>query len=62
MTQLNLIRVWPLGAKGIIKRIRSVLRVIVKHTLFDSLMTFMVLLNTVTLAAEHYDMDPALDA
>ena len=60
MNQLNLIRVWPAGMKGIIKRIRYVLRIIVKHELFDSLMTFMVVLNTVTLAADHYDMDPSL--
>ena len=61
-TQLNLIRVWPTGAKGIIKRIRYVLRIIVKHAVFDGLMTFMVVLNTITLASEHYDMDPELDA
>jgi hypothetical protein len=62
VTQLNLIRVWPQGVKGVIKRIRYVLRIIVKHALFDALMTFMVVLNTVTLASEHYDMDVDLKA
>lgn len=60
VNQLNMIRVWPSGIKGIIKRIRYVLRIIVKHDLFDSVMTFMVILNTVTLALDHYDMDPEL--
>jgi len=51
-----MIRVWPLGCKGLIKRIRFVLRIIVKHAIFDSLMTFMVLCNTVTLALERHGM------
>ena len=55
-----MIRVWPTGIAGIIKRVRYVLRIIVKHDLFDSVMTFMVILNTVTLALDHYDMDPEL--
>ena len=58
--QLNMIRVWPLGCKGTIKRARFVLRIIVKHAIFDSLMTFMVVCNTVTLALERHGMDQDL--
>ena len=59
---INDIRVWPVGVRGIIKRMRFVLRIKVKSAFFDNLMTFAVLLNTITLATNHHNMDESLSA
>lgn len=50
-------RVWPTGLGGLIKRIRYQLRILVKSSLFESSMTFAVLLNTITLSCDHYGID-----
>jgi hypothetical protein len=54
---INEIRVWPAGPRGVIKRMRHILRVKVKSGFFDNFMTFAVLLNTITLAVNHHDME-----
>lgn len=53
--QMNAIRVWPAGPRGIVKRIRFLLRLHVNSSLFDNSMTLLVLLNTVTLSMDWFD-------
>jgi hypothetical protein len=55
---INENRVWPVGFRGITKRARFIMRLKVRTGAFDSSMTFLVLLNTVTLALQSYNMDP----
>ena len=58
--QLNMIRVWPQGFRGFLKRLRYVLRIIVKSSQFEAAMTFAVLLNTITLSIDHYGISPEI--
>lgn len=59
--KLNSIRVWPEGLIGYLKRFRVVLRVIVRHPLFDNFFTFVVLCNTTTLALDAYGNSAELE-
>ena len=58
MEHLNFIRVWPPGFRGLLKRVRYVLRAFVRMPLFDSFMTFAVLLNTIVLSIDHHGIGP----
>jgi len=53
---LNPVRVWPKGGLGTFKRYRVSLKKVVKHSFFDTLMTTAVLLNTVVMAMERYEI------
>ena len=57
---LNSHRVWPTGISGLWKRIRFVLRLHVKSDFFDSLMTFAVVLNTITLSLDYHNQPQEL--
>lgn len=52
-------RVWPKGVQNLVKKARVALKMIVKHKMFDSAMTFAVLLNTIVMGMEKYNMDDA---
>jgi hypothetical protein len=54
------VRVWPKGAEGFFKKVRVLIRMVVKHNLFGSLMTLMVLLNTIVMAMQRYNMPQTL--
>lgn len=59
---INSIRVWPTGFAGILKRIRFVLRLFESHNnLFDTSMTFAVLLNTVVPSMFYYGIEEELE-
>ena len=58
-SKLNLMRVWPKGLTGLLKRARVLLKDIVKSGFWDNFMTGCVLLNTITMAMERYDMPEA---
>ena len=60
VAMINKHRVWPTGLGGLWKRTRFVLRLHVKSDFFDSLMTFAVVLNTVTLSLDQYNQPPEL--
>lgn len=47
--KINAVRVWPKGAIGYLKKARVLLKMIVKHKLFDNAMLLCVLLNTVVM-------------
>ena len=57
---MNINRVWPTGSLGAWKRLRYYLRIFVRSSLFDSTMTFCVLLNTVVLGLDHAGMSPEM--
>lgn len=49
-------RVWPQGLKGLMKRARYIVRLHVKSPMYDDFFTFVVLLNSVTMAMNSYGM------
>lgn len=57
VSRINAVRVWPKGLYNLLKKARVLLKMIVKHKLFDSSMTFAVLLNTIVMGMESYNMD-----
>lgn len=57
---INGVRVWPKGAENLVKKARVSLKRVVKHSLFNSGMTFCVLLNTIVMGMQKYNMDEAL--
>lgn len=63
VSHLNSIRVWPSGSlDGVVKRYRSMMRTLVRSAIFDNFLTGAVLLNTVVLAVNHYDIKPEVQA
>ena len=52
----NAVRVWPKGCFGYVKKFRVFLKTITKSTLFDNSMLTAVLLNTVVMALERFDL------
>ena len=60
LTKINAVRVWPKGAEGYFKKVRVLIRMVVKHNLFGNLMTLMVLLNTIVMAMQRYNMPQTL--
>ena len=57
ISRINAVRVWPKGIMGYLKKARVLLKMIVKHSIFDSAMTFCVLLNTIVMGMDHYGID-----
>lgn len=57
VNHINAVRVWPQGHFRQIKQARVVLKMIARHSLFDNAMTFCVLLNTVAMGMEQYNLD-----
>lgn len=45
-------RVWPKGGFGLLKKARVLLKMMVKHDLFDTAMTLAVGMNTCVMATE----------
>lgn len=58
-SRINAVRVWPQGIAGFLKKARVLCKMVVKHSLFGSAMTTCVLLNTVVMGMERYNMDEA---
>lgn len=54
---MNKLRVWPKGFYNVIKRFRSTLKGIVRFGLFDNFLTACVLMNTIVMGMERYDID-----
>jgi hypothetical protein len=57
---INSVRVWPKGAFGFLKKARVLLKMIVRNKMFDSSMTLAVLLNTIVMGMQSYNMSPEL--
>ena len=56
--KFNRLRVWPKGFLNTVKKGRSLLKAFVRTSLFENLMTLSVLINTIIMAMESYDIDP----
>ena len=53
---MNEIRVWPKGIYNQIKKARSVLKALTRTNIFNTAMTLSVLVNTIGMAMESYDI------
>ena len=62
ISHINKLRVWPKGAYNLVKKSRSLLKAATINITFDNLMTMSVLVNTVGMAMESYDIDEKLSA
>ena len=62
VAKINKLRVWPKGFYNTVKKFRSALKYIVRSSLFDNAMTLCVLVNTIGMGMEAYDMDAKLKA
>ena len=56
VTKINKIRVWPHGFFGTLKRMRDKVRKLVKSSFFDNFMIFCVLVNTIILGIDRYNI------
>ena len=54
--KLNKIRVWPKGTHNKLKKSRATLKAFVRTSLFENIMTFSVLINTIGMAMDSYDI------
>ena len=59
VTQLNTLRVWPSGLKGFFLRCKALLKKLVVSAFFDNFMTISVVINTVALALDRYQIPPS---
>eukprot|EP00347_Sterkiella_histriomuscorum_P003601 403363663 len=56
ISQLNSIRVWPRGFHGTFKKFRVFLKKIVLSNIFENFMLLSVLINTIVLSADRYNI------
>ena len=62
ITYLNKTRIWPKFAFGYVKKLRCLLKMFVKTSLFENFMTFCVLANTIVMAMDKYGQDKETEA
>ena len=62
VASLNKTRIWPKFTFGLIKKIRCLLKMFVKTSLFENFMTFCVLTNTIVMALDKYGNDLETEA
>ena len=60
--KMNKTRVWPKGIYNMIKKCRCLLKQFIRLSLFENFLTICVLINTIVMAMESYDIDEALSA
>ena len=56
--QMNSLRVWPKGFHSFVKKGRSILKGLVRTSLFENAMSLCVLVNTIGMAMDSYNIDP----
>lgn len=57
LAKMNKLRVWPKGFFNIVKKVRAVMKFFIRLSLFENFLTVCVLLNTVGMAMDAYDID-----
>ena len=57
LTKMNKLRVWPKGIYNAIKKIRCAMKVFIRNSLFENFLTLCVLMNTIVMAMDAYDID-----
>ena len=55
---MNLLRVWPKGVFNLIKKARALIKDFVRLSIFNAFLTTCVLINTIGMAMDAYDIDP----
>lgn len=60
LAKMNKLRVWPKGCYRMIKKAQSLLKAFIRTSLFENLMTLSVLVNTIGMALDSYDIDPQM--
>lgn len=59
---MNKLRVWPIGFYNLVKKVRCIMKMFIRLSLFENFLTFCVLLNTIGMAMDAYDIDEETDA
>ena len=54
---MSMTRVWPKGFYNFVKKFRSLLKAFIRMSLFENFLTGCVLVNTVVMAMDAYDID-----
>ena len=54
---MNKTRVWPKGFYNYVKKFRSFLKAFTRMSLFENFLTLCVLINTIVMAMDSYDID-----
>ena len=62
LSKINALRVWPKGPYNGVKKAQSVLKAFVRTSLFENAMTLSVLINTIGMAMESYEIDEKLSS
>ena len=57
LAYMNKLRVWPKGIYNFTKKYRAILKSLIYFKLFDNFLTVCVLINTVVMAMDSYDID-----
>ena len=58
LKKMGKVRVWPKGFYNFVKKVRCVMKNFVRFSLFENFLTVCVLINTVVMAMDSYDIDP----
>ena len=53
---MNLLRVWPKGFYNSVKKVRCLLKQFIRLSIFENFLTLCVLINTVVMAMNSYDI------
>ena len=57
VAKMNKVRVWPKGILNTIKKTRFIMKAFVRTSLFENFLTLCVLVNTIVMAMDSYDID-----
>lgn len=57
LKKVNKLRVWPKGFHNLAKKVRCLLKQFIRLSIFDNFLTLCVLINTVVMAMDSYDID-----
>lgn len=55
--KISAVRVWPKGFMSIVKKVRSMLKMFAMNPFFEHFMTLCVVINTVVMSMDRYDID-----
>lgn len=58
---MNLNRVWPKGFYNLVKKVRCFLKQFIRLSIFENGLTVCVLINTVVMAMNSYDIEPQME-
>ena len=54
--KMSKLRVWPKGFYNTVKKIRCTMKAFIRLSIFENFLTFSVLVNTVVMAMDSYDI------